>query len=278
MVRHFGTSRRAAARAAAATAEVFEEPSGEPIRRYRYVVHVREHTLIVPMVSTATVAALIDEVAERASRRQLASSAVVDVQVRTEAGTGFLEPSDCLEDVVTEQDELVAVLEGSYPVRVGSMIPTAAEVLGRAGAAQTAEARGEASGGRQRADTATPLPDAWSAAIVTIDLVGAERSPRLAAPDGGPNESMRELPSGVALLSPTAGGGGGGGRKPSLSSSQKRLGLPSSEPVATEHVGPPLNLAGKQRAYLTGLLAEMHRHDAAGVPLYKQVRLSLIHI
>ena len=168
MPRHFGSSQRAAARYAAANGSGDEQE--EPVeRRYRYIVHVREHTLIVPMARGALVSDLTAEVDARVSRRQLAAAAVVGLQVRTEAsGSGIVEATDRLDEVITEQDELQAVLEDSYPIAVPSAVPSAREVLSaersrvadEAELARFASDKEEAAERRSRrasADRTTPL-------------------------------------------------------------------------------------------------------------------------
>ncbi|KAJ1630962.1 hypothetical protein T492DRAFT_870815, partial [Pavlovales sp. CCMP2436] len=243
--RHFGTSRRAAARAGARAPGLSEEVSAEPLRRYRYVVHVREHTLIVPMVSSATVAELAHEVNERVLKRQLAASSVVDLQVRTEAGIGFLALEDRLEDVVTETDELVAVLEGSYPVRLSSTLATAKEVLGR-GVGVARRERDSTSSTPERSNDAEP----WASSIVTLGLV---EKPLVDA-DAEPPWRASAKPAAASRAS----------RMSALRASHV------SEAPGLVVEGPPQNLAGKQREYLDSLLSGMHRTDALGVPAYKR--------
>jgi hypothetical protein len=234
MVRHFGTSRRAAARAEAAQQDAEPQPLDATVRRYRYVVHLREHTLIVPMVSTATVAALTAEVQARSAKRQLESGTIIDVQVRTDNGTGFLDASDILGDVVTETDELVAVVDGSAPLKLAATLPKAREVL------------------KHRPQPIVPSSP-WAASIVRIDAVAAP------APSAAGSSPQRPRSSGGSSTKPP---------------NARRASAITPASVASEAEGEladkqPLNIAGRQREYLEHLLTDLHRHEAAGVPPYK---------
>lgn len=233
-------------------AESDETAPGEaaPVaRRYRYIVHVKEHTLLVPLSANATVAALTAEVDRRASRRQLVSSAVVDIQVRTAAGIGFLEPTDILTDVITEQEDLVAVLEGSAPVQRLSMVRRTRDAVSKFSLPRAPPRREEGA----------PAPPAasWTAPVVTI-----------VAADAAPPEALAPAPEPLAAPPP---------RRRPAASPQSAPGARRAPPAAERTDPLPVSLASKQHEYLSGLLEEIHRHDPTGVPAYKRRILSGLH-
>lgn len=283
--KHFGTSKRAARRAAAAAASRAVEPAGagdddeaaELERRYRYVVHAREHTLVVPMLARASVRELLDVVNERVTRRKLAKHAVVDLHVRTDAGAGLLDPSDRLESVITERDELVAVFEDSHPVSVAGVVPRASEVLAQqeelhnprrepnpsqhSASYTSAHSNGGATAATRPPGSAGAAagahPDGWDAPVVRLTAVKRAEQPDPASFNSSLTPpSMRSKPA-----SATAKGGSG------------RRSLSGPVPDDSSGSGSPsvaLNTAGKQRKYLEGVLAELNRSDLSGVPEYKR--------